>query len=492
MVENVEHYNLESEIKVENVEIQMDQPLLLRNMIFPEEEYGILPEITGLQVKAEVDPLPFGVPHIEGEESDDDADSFPEYRSKKPDSTERFRKENSMRSPITPTQQQNKKKSSVQKIKCIYCNLVFEKKEHQMIHMKLMHRNLETTIQKDEESCVVCKMKIIPRNSVNKCVFCSKSVCLECAQRCQEENLKLELSGSGLMIICSECSVRNCFVACKRINVQNGFIPEEEDLRVQSESSDDSDPEEDSISLKRTVTSETFNHSNRIQLKIKKKQSEIKCVYCEMTFQKSKYLTMHLKLMHRGFPSLVTGNIECQICQKICQGVQNLTKHIQKSHPDETSEYKCSHCGKKWGSFSNLTKHMKTHLINVPIAKVPIDFIQRQKVCEETEPVVETEEIHSEGSHEFEGTVHEFYSEDQEKDGGNFEVAALPSLEAFKCAYCEKKYKSKYILQIHVTRTHRGFPREYAGGSIQCNICLKVCDGVNFLRKHVQRSHPIQ
>ncbi|GAB0086487.1 hypothetical protein DMENIID0001_005620 [Sergentomyia squamirostris] len=170
---------------------------------------------------------------------------------------------------------------------------------------------------------------------------------------------------------------------------------------------------------------------------------------------------MHLKLMHRGFPSLVTGNIECQICQKICQGVQNLTKHIQKSHPDETSEYECSHCGKKWGSLSNLTKHMKTHLTNVPIAEIPIDSIPRQNVCEETETVVETEEIHSEGSHEFEGTVDEFHSEDQEKDGGDFEVAALPSLEAFKCAYCEKKYKSKKLLQIHLTKIHRRCPRQF-------------------------------
>ncbi|GAB0099816.1 hypothetical protein DMENIID0001_157050 [Sergentomyia squamirostris] len=75
-------------------------------------------------------------------------------------------------------------------------------------------------------------------------------------------------------------------------------------------------------------------------------------------------------------------------------------------------------------------------------------------------------------------------TEINENDAGSSKVSE------FKCIYCDRFFQYNHTLLRHIKRLHRGFPTEYTGGSIQCQLCRKVCEEMESLKGHVEKDHP--
>ncbi|GAB0099716.1 hypothetical protein DMENIID0001_156030 [Sergentomyia squamirostris] len=174
------------------------------------------------------------------------------------------------------------------------------------------------------------------------------------------------------------------------------------------------------------------------------------CVYCKKTFVHRVRLHRHITHKHRGFPIDYTGgSVLCQLCWKICNGLEILTEHIRDSHPLELKqpEYECAHCGCKWRKMVELRRHMVTHTT------------KRAFCCDICSKSFKTRDI-----------LHRHVKNVHGTDGN------------FRCSDCPKKFKAKQYLMAHQAIHNDNL-------TLKCSICKEIFSSRHRLQYHRRLFH---
>ncbi|GAB0099821.1 hypothetical protein DMENIID0001_157100 [Sergentomyia squamirostris] len=198
------------------------------------------------------------------------------------------------------------------------------------------------------------------------------------------------------------------------------------------------------------------------------------CIYCEKVFHSRRLVRSHLRRIHRGFPQEFTGDfIQCQLCNKVCEGVSYLKDHVQKCHPVEKLKFECALCGRGCRWLSELKLHMAIHMKAKPF---------RCKICRKTFRIKGNMKIHMRNVHGMKN-VHcsrcpeTFKSQNLLRE---HMISVHIKDGAFECHKCDKILKTENGFRYHLASEHRS-----SSETISCTICLKVFKHRNSLRTHM-------
>lgn len=145
--------------------------------------------------------------------------------------------------------------------------------------------------------------------------------------------------------------------------------------------------------------------------------------------------------------------VKCEFCNKTYKDKKYLSRHVKKAH-DEVKPFepqRCNVCGNVYKTRGNLERHyMKEHLSNqveCPVCHVSINSKKMDSHLR---------------------TVHGVKTETENE-------------ERFKCKFCEKWFKNKYVRNSHVKEVHLSEP-------MKCKLC--DFEGVRaVLRRHRRDVH---
>ena len=151
----------------------------------------------------------------------------------------------------------------------------------------------------------------------------------------------------------------------------------------------------------------------------------------------------------------------CPVCQKAYKQRQTLKVHIDGKHRGITLD--CKHCDKKFKSPSALYQHVrKMHGESTGQDQVLAAIGQ-----EEVEAAInDTDEMMQQGDMSADATVNE----------------TLNRSANHECPECQKGFKSKQTLKVHIDGQHRGITHD-------CQLCDKKFKYAHQLKLHVKKKH---
>ena len=134
----------------------------------------------------------------------------------------------------------------------------------------------------------------------------------------------------------------------------------------------------------------------------------------------------------------------CDLCGFTSRNRDSIRDHKKRNHMEK--KLKCPECGKAYGVRRDLRKHIKTHSIQYPC-----------KICGKT--------YKEERNYRNHIKTHE----------NDYIRPSWP------CDQCEKRFSTKYVLQVHKDQVHQGHMPEWL-----CPVC-----GKNFKQKHSLVEHQL-
>lgn len=181
------------------------------------------------------------------------------------------------------------------------------------------------------------------------------------------------------------------------------------------------------------------NHINNIH----KKQRKYQCAVCGKSFFNSVKLRGHLAAVH-----LKQKNHMCTICGRKFGYYWHLTRHYNGVHDGRKSMLKCGKCERTFGKMEILKKHLNLH------KKRP--FSCTRPLCRSMFATKEGRDKH----------VNEYKH----------------CLIMFQCDKCDKKYKNRYNLEIHIMTKHLGLRYE-------CHFCGERYVNKLTVKYHLMKHH---
>ncbi|XP_075155276.1 zinc finger protein 711-like [Haematobia irritans] len=179
----------------------------------------------------------------------------------------------------------------------------------------------------------------------------------------------------------------------------------------------------------------------------KTKKPLYRCDPCKKYFFEINTYKGHIKMVHEG----ISKAYQCSHCGKGYKFYKNLTVHIAENHSDKRQEAPfCKLCNKEFKTQATLKNHMKI--------KHPSDesiIINRRAVCEQCGFIASSPEslaAHIKNKH--------------------------TESESFKCELCPKVFKCRYTLKRHIVTLHSGIKL------FQCPECGMTFSRRNGLSKH--------
>lgn len=179
-----------------------------------------------------------------------------------------------------------------------------------------------------------------------------------------------------------------------------------------------------------------------------KEHGPVNCPTCGKEFSSPNLLMRHQKDVH------VKKEIDffCPECGEIFNNLESLSAHFVESHNQQLNF--CTHCGKSFLRSRFLLQHLKeTHLI-------PTEDIKVEKLSDDEENGDETTEDNN--------PLHEPGERPKKSD---------PT--PFKCPHCDKEYKRKKQLDIHILFHNGEEPQHF------CNFCSKRFFQLKSLKRHL-------
>ncbi|XP_075158030.1 uncharacterized protein LOC142231300 [Haematobia irritans] len=179
------------------------------------------------------------------------------------------------------------------------------------------------------------------------------------------------------------------------------------------------------------------------------KKARYRCEPCKKYFYEINRYKGHIKLVHEG----ISKAFQCSHCGKGYKFYKNLTEHIADNHSNKHQEAPfCELCNKEFKTQTTLKNHMK---IKHPNDKSTIT--NRRAICEQCGFIASSPEsltAHIKNKH--------------------------TEAERFKCEHCPKVFKCRYYLKHHIMTHHS----EVKIKPFQCSECDMAFSRRNGLTKH--------
>ncbi|GAB0099698.1 hypothetical protein DMENIID0001_155850 [Sergentomyia squamirostris] len=362
--------------------------------------------------------------------------------------------------------------------------------------MKTAKNNHILKINIKRETCVVCKEQIVfikqseDKTTTNQgsnhvtCIFCSKSLCSRCEEKCQKDGFP----GS---IVCTHCRSRECFVSCEKIpcitenlndneiNSTNHFVVDRPVVRNENNSNETASKQQYSkISSKRALY-------NYISI----------CVFCEKKFTSKKVYFAHMET-HKN------DELKCYVCVMTFENLTALQRHYTKYHSEKPFE--CADCGRRFQMKRNLYAHVVLRTCRQ---------IFRCKLCEREFKYKHNRDYHIKTVHANDFLKCKICSKMCRNIGAfRFHMTHHHTEKRFECAHCGRKFASKAPLVPHVEthrtvralccqfcpsrfkrqiilQLHEKFVHGYNELVFECPTCPKKLRSKGQLRSHIRNIH---
>jgi len=137
-----------------------------------------------------------------------------------------------------------------------------------------------------------------------------------------------------------------------------------------------------------------------------------------------------------------SGSFKCSVCSKSFQHKRNAQKHIKVVHMGR-KDWSCELCAKRFGTGSDLTRHMKSHTL------------EKTLKCEFCDQLF---------GHNFTLKKH---------------ILAMHSERKLECHLCDKKFPNQKMLEIHMERHN-------PSRLFQCDVCNKQFKQNFTLKEHLR------
>lgn len=261
------------------------------------------------------------------------------------------------------------------------------------------------------------------------------------------------------------------------------------------------------------------------------------CFYCKTIFEDFERLRGHqkehakeniqklvLKKYRKGRPdSLVVyvdvADLKCTLCGECIASINELKSHLTKVHKKVlytnysdrvvpflmSDKYLCQVCSFNFETFGAIERHMNTHYRNYVCEDCGSGFVTRHRL-----------KIHKYNLHSIKGTFpcelckKTFPNHRRLKIHNDFVHKATKKLQCpkcpakfsyyyvrqkhlldvhgetpviYKCNVCEKEFKRRYPLSIHIKKEH------LSQGDFNCELCSYTCFSSNELKVHLVKSH---
>ena len=172
--------------------------------------------------------------------------------------------------------------------------------------------------------------------------------------------------------------------------------------------------------------------SNKFTLQIlnEKNEKPIKCIICNMGFEKETFLKDHIALIHYGVTSL-----DCDICDASFAEKSKLKNHKASVHEEKKplKWHKCTFCDKAYIEKYRLKKHLESH-----------------NTCAECNIKFESEQLFLDHIN----TVHTLRTKTlKTTEKKHLEI---PRKMNYKCLLCPYVFQTNYQLAHHYSRFHEG------------------------------------
>ncbi|XP_047039888.1 uncharacterized protein LOC124644508 [Helicoverpa zea] len=202
-----------------------------------------------------------------------------------------------------------------------------------------------------------------------------------------------------------------------------------------------------------------------------KQQFSYTCPQCHKQFQDSSALYSHVKLHSTELP------YQCELCDYKCKIKKYLTRHVKKTHTAPTGN-QCAVCGKCFHFECKLRVHMRVHT-----GEKPYKCSECDKAFSSSYSLSGHKLIHT-GEKPYQCQFCDYACRDTSTIRKHMERHMGVS-KTYPCNICNKNYKNKRTLQIHVDEVHfelntRKFP---------CGHCDKVFKTKGTLRIHWNTVH---
>ncbi|XP_059608031.1 uncharacterized protein LOC132255877 [Phlebotomus argentipes] len=344
---------------------------------------------------------------------------------------------------------------------CPYCTRHCLNEARLRFHVRKCHRGLPAKITDGPVSCTICKMSFDSLDALMshatmlhatamkpcRCKYCGEEF-LDHNERQVHIQQNHDNESQGIVQLsyksyrCDECG--------KVLSSKNNF--ERHVMKHKNVGSF-----ECTICPRKFAYQSELRQHVRVCLRRQKKSQTAQCPHCLVKFKTQERFEKHMMKLHPGLPKSISGkgHIECSICEKSFDSLDELRTHAAAQHPVERP-VECRFCGETFQDEEEKRDH--------------IDEVHRRHICDVCKRFFDNRDallLHME--------THETKKNSRRHN------------ESYECEKCGEMFSKKLTLKIHMFRRHLSKATSTEKGPFPCKICGKVLAKRTTLKLHVLR-----
>lgn len=217
--------------------------------------------------------------------------------------------------------------------------------------------------------------------------------------------------------------------------------------------------------------------------------TDLKCTLCGVDIStlndlKSHLTKFHKKVLHSNYtdrviPFKISDKYLCQVCSFNFETFGALERHMNTHFRN----YVCEECGAGF-----IAKHrLKVHMYNIHSSQEHSDGQFPCNICKKTFTTHRRFKIHHDLIHKMSKKLRcpkcparfsYYYVRQKHLLDAHGETPVI-----YKCNVCEKEFKRRYPLSIHIKKEH------LSQGDFNCELCSQTCFSSNELKAHLMKRH---
>ena len=350
-------------------------------------------------------------------------------------------------------------------VKCNECDMFFVSQTNVLKHKKRMHEQIVThceicdeTFQEKEFNEHVEKLhktnNIIEKDGQKwfLCKYCLKTVLLK------HKTLHFDKKHYDIEAICQICEKR----------FQNKFQARAHMQRFHAE-----------VTCKCEACGKTFLLQCDKFTHIRKEHWTFQCKHCNKNFESNAALIKHKDQYHSELKE--TYEIKCIICDIEFSSHLRLRKHIKTIHEQEKKIH-CKECSVGYDDMQKYQSHVKSYHSDM----IPSKDKQFQcKQCKESFSQDNHLQVHMARNHPKHAKKHVCHMCQKEF---LYKIEVTKHIEKdhdgwYDCLKCDKKYRSRHILDCHLKKVHEGVV------GMKCDHCEFTSVNNFLLDVHIKKNH---